>query len=60
MHPDYRKGLLKLQAKLDQLIADVEDLTASESDDETLQGASNALSELKATRAEVEGKLRAE
>jgi hypothetical protein len=54
MHPDYRKGLLKLQAKLDQLIADVEDLTAAECDDDTLQDASKALGELKATRADVQ------
>jgi hypothetical protein len=60
MHPDYRKGLLQLQAKLDQLIADVEDLTASECDDDTLLGATKALGELRATREEVEGKLRAE
>jgi hypothetical protein len=33
---------------LDQLLADVEDITASECDDQTLQDASKALGELKA------------
>jgi hypothetical protein len=59
MHPDYRKGLLSLQAMLDQLIADVENLTASECDDDSLLGATKALGDLTATRAEVEGQLRA-
>ena len=57
---DYRKGLLKLQAKLDQEIAEAEALTVAPGDDDTLQRASRAMAELRAARQDVEVKLRAE
>jgi hypothetical protein len=60
MHLDFRRGLLQLQTKLDQLIADVEDLTGAECVDDTLQGATKAMAELRETRAEIEGKSKTE
>jgi hypothetical protein len=51
MHPDYGKGLLRLQADLDQQKAEAESPVVS---------ANEALRDLERTRAEVEGKLRTE
>jgi hypothetical protein len=61
MHPDYRKGLLRLQADLDQQKAEAESpvVSANMPVPEWVRD-NEALRDLARTRAEVEGKLRAE
>jgi hypothetical protein len=60
MPPTRHARLTALLAKIDQEIAEAEALTASVCDDDTLQGATRILAELRETRRDVEGKLRAE
>jgi hypothetical protein len=52
--------LTAILAKIDQEIAEAESLTVAECDDDTLQGTTRILAELRETRRVVEGKLRVE
>jgi hypothetical protein len=57
MNPEYRKKLLALQAHVDQLIAEAEELLAGQLNDDEVLSVSKQLKELRGMLAEVEIRL---
>ena len=57
MNPEYRLKLLALQSRLEQLIADAEDVLVGPTDDNIMLRVSKTLKEFREVLAEVKAKL---